>query len=110
MKRLLTGSLLPELTSFTGLGSLAASKSKNESNPVKSVIVGKELGGFDEALNIPKQYDWRKKKNFQIFREVVANEETCELTRENARVYRAYLYTGVSEKEIKSLHENNGIY
>ena len=51
-----------------------------------------------------------KEKNFQIFREVVANAETCELRRENARVYSAYLYTGVSEKEIKSLHENNGIY
>lgn len=51
-----------------------------------------------------------KGENFQILREVVANVETCELRRENAGVYRAYLYTGVSEKEIKSLHENNGIY
>ena len=47
MKRLLTGSLLPELTSFAGLGSLAASKSKYESNPVKSVMVGKELNSFE---------------------------------------------------------------
>ena len=46
---MLVGPVFADSTVFAGASSPAASKSKSESTAVESVMVGKEVGGYEEV-------------------------------------------------------------